>query len=62
MTRSASRRRCALTVGPELVTSPVLHRVRQEVIRRLARCTKTDHAFCWVMDFPLFEPDRDGPS
>jgi len=46
-----------LTVGPDRVTSPVLHRVRQEVIRRLAPPPKTAHAFCWVMDFPLFEPD-----
>ena len=46
-----------LTVGPDRVTSPVLHRVRQEVIRRLAPPPKAEHAFCWVMDFPLFEPD-----
>jgi aspartyl-tRNA synthetase len=46
-----------LTVGPDRVTSPVLDRVRQEVIRRLAPPAKTQHAFCWVVDFPLFEPD-----
>jgi aspartyl-tRNA synthetase len=33
--------------------------VRQEVIRRLAPPPKTPHAFCWVVDFPLFEPDPD---
>jgi aspartyl-tRNA synthetase len=48
-----------MTVGPDRVTSPVLDRVRQEVIRRLAPARKVDHAFCWVVDFPLFEPDPD---
>ena len=46
-----------LTVGPDRVTSPALDKVRQEVIRRLAPRPKTAHAFCWVVDFPLFEPD-----
>src|SRR2546422_5380795 len=46
-----------MTVGPDRITSPVLDRVRQEVIRRLAPAPKQAHAFCWVVDFPLFEPD-----
>jgi aspartyl-tRNA synthetase len=46
-----------ITVGPDRVTSPVLDRVRQEVIRRLAPKPKAAHAFAWVLDFPLFEPD-----
>jgi aspartyl-tRNA synthetase len=46
-----------MTVGPDHVTSPVLDRVRQEVIRRLAPAPKAAHAFCWVVDFPLFEAD-----
>src|SRR6266581_1677411 len=46
-----------LTVGPDRVTSPALDKVRQEVIRRLAPQPKVAHAFCWVVDFPLFEPD-----
>jgi len=46
-----------MTVGPDRVTSPVLDRVRQEVIRRLAPAPQAVHAFCWVVDFPLFEPD-----
>ena len=46
-----------MTVGPDRVTSPVLGRVRQEVIRRLAPAPLAAHAFCWVVDFPLFEPD-----
>jgi aspartyl-tRNA synthetase len=46
-----------LTVGPDRVSSAVLARVRQEVIRRLGPSPKTQHAFCWITDFPLFEPD-----
>ncbi len=46
-----------LTVGPDRVTSPVLDRMRQEVIRRLAPAPKMAHAFCWIVGFPLFEPD-----
>jgi aspartyl-tRNA synthetase len=46
-----------MTVGPDRVTSPVMDKVRQEVIRRLAPRPGRAHAFCWVVDFPLFEPD-----
>jgi aspartyl-tRNA synthetase len=46
-----------MTVGPDRVTSPALDKVRQEVIRRLRPPPKMAHAFCWVVDFPLFEPD-----
>ncbi len=46
-----------LTVGADQVTSPALDKVRREVIRRLAPAPKTAHALCWVVDFPLFEPD-----
>ncbi len=46
-----------LAVGPDRVTSPVLDRVRQEVIRRLDPAPKVRHAFAWIVDFPLFEPD-----
>src|SRR5207237_9571252 len=48
-----------MTAGPDRVTSPVLNRVRQEVIRRLAPAPQTAHAFCWVVDFPLFAPDAE---
>ncbi|MEX2155835.1 MAG: aspartate--tRNA ligase [Gemmatimonadales bacterium] len=48
-----------MTVGPDRVTSRALDKVRQEVIRRLAPQPKAAHAFCWVVDFPLFEPDPD---
>jgi aspartyl-tRNA synthetase len=46
-----------MAVGPDRITSPVLDRVRQEVIRRLTPPPRATHAFCWVVDFPLFEPD-----
>jgi aspartyl-tRNA synthetase len=46
-----------MTVGPDRVTSPALDKVRQEVIKRLRPAPKLAHAFCWVVDFPLFEPD-----
>jgi aspartyl-tRNA synthetase len=46
-----------LTVGPDRVTSPVLDRVRHDLIRRLAPPANRAHAFCWIVDFPLFEPD-----
>ena len=48
-----------MTVGPDRVTSPALDKVRQEVIRRLGPKPKMAHAFCWVVDFPLFEPDAE---
>jgi len=43
--------------GSDTVTSPALHAVRTALIRRLAPPAATDHAFLWVVDFPLFEPD-----
>jgi aspartyl-tRNA synthetase len=43
--------------GPDPVTSPALHAVRTALIRRLAPARREEHAFCWVLDFPLFEPD-----
>ncbi|NOT08790.1 MAG: Asp-tRNA(Asn)/Glu-tRNA(Gln) amidotransferase GatCAB subunit C, partial [Gemmatimonadales bacterium] len=43
--------------GPDRVTSPVLHAVRTALIRRLRPAPAVEHAFLWVVDFPLFEPD-----
>ncbi|MGH7539028.1 MAG: aspartate--tRNA ligase [Gemmatimonadales bacterium] len=40
---------------PKLLS--VLDKVRQEVIRRLAPTPKLEHAFGWIVDFPLFEAD-----
>jgi aspartyl-tRNA synthetase len=45
--------------GPDHVTSPVLHQVRLELVRRLGLKPMTPHAFAWVVDFPLFELDPD---
>ncbi len=44
-------------VGPDPVTSPALHLVRTALIKRLGLAPTTRHAFLWVVDFPLFEPD-----
>ncbi|HEU5169952.1 MAG TPA: aspartate--tRNA ligase [Gemmatimonadales bacterium] len=46
-------------VGPDAVTSPALHAVRTALIRRLAPPPLAAHAFCWVLDFPLFERDAE---
>ncbi len=43
--------------GADAVTSPALHGARSALIRRLGPAKLTDHAFSWVVDFPLFEPD-----
>jgi aspartyl-tRNA synthetase len=44
-------------VGPDAVTSPALHAVRSELVRRPGVTPAAPHAFCWVVDFPLFEHD-----
>jgi aspartyl-tRNA synthetase len=46
-----------VAAGKDHVTSPALDRVRLDVIRRLAPAPKMRHAFTWVDEFPLFEPD-----
>ena len=43
--------------GPDSVTSPVLAMVRLDVARRTNATPNTQHAFLWVVDFPLFEKD-----
>jgi aspartyl-tRNA synthetase len=43
--------------GPDRTTSAALHAVRTAVVRRPGTTVVTDHAFCWIVDFPLFEPD-----
>jgi len=43
--------------GADRFTSPALHAVRTALIRRLAPRPAADHAFTWVVDFPLFEED-----
>ena len=46
-------------VGRDPVTSPALHAVRTVVVRRPGVTPLRDHAFCWVVDFPLFEHDAE---
>ncbi|MBI4501157.1 MAG: aspartate--tRNA ligase [Gemmatimonadetes bacterium] len=46
-----------VAAGGDHVTSPALDRVRLDLIRRLAPEPKVRHAFTWVDDFPLFEPN-----
>ena len=43
--------------GADEATSPALHAVRMALTRRPEARRVTDHAFCWVVDFPLFERD-----
>jgi aspartyl-tRNA synthetase len=43
--------------GPDHVTSPALSAVRLALARRPGFTLEREHAFCWVVDFPLFEAD-----
>jgi aspartyl-tRNA synthetase len=43
--------------GPDHVTSPALHNVRMLAVKRPGVEPEAKHAFCWIVDFPLFEPD-----
>lgn len=45
--------------GVDQVTSPAMHAVRTGIVTRPEVEPVTDHAFCWVVDFPLFEQDPD---
>jgi len=45
--------------GPDTVTSPALHAVRTALSRRAGAAPGVAHAFCWIVDFPLFEVDPD---
>jgi aspartyl-tRNA synthetase len=44
-------------VGPDSVTSSALHSIRMELVKRPGVEPSTKHAFCWIVDFPLFERD-----
>jgi aspartyl-tRNA synthetase len=44
-------------VGKDDVTGPALHAARMELVRRAATAARAKHAFCWIVDFPLFEQD-----
>ena len=43
--------------GPDSITNPALAMVRLDLARRTNATPNTQHAFCWVVDFPLFEKD-----
>ena len=43
--------------GVDGVTSPALHAVRTALVRRPEVRPVTEHAFAWIVDFPLFEVD-----
>jgi aspartyl-tRNA synthetase len=45
--------------GPDAVTSPALHAVRALLMARPGVEPSAEHAFLWVVDFPLFERDPD---
>ena len=42
------------------VVSEVLHTVRQEMAQRLGYTDKNELSFAWIIDFPLFEEEKDG--
>jgi aspartyl-tRNA synthetase len=44
--------------GKDRVTSAALHTVRTAVVKRPGTPMLTDHAFLWIVDFPLFEADE----
>ncbi|MEX0856472.1 MAG: aspartate--tRNA ligase [Gemmatimonadota bacterium] len=48
-----------VAAGPDRVTSPALSAVRGAVVRALALPRVREHAWLWVLDFPLFE-EEDG--
>jgi aspartyl-tRNA synthetase len=43
--------------GPDRVTNSALGALRSALCKRPGITKVTDHAFCWIVDFPLFEPD-----
>ena len=44
-------------VGADAVALPAMGQVRLELTRRPEHLPTTAHAFCWIVDFPLFELD-----
>jgi aspartyl-tRNA synthetase len=44
-------------VGADRVALPAMGQVRLEITRRPEQVAATAHAFCWIVDFPLFELD-----
>ncbi len=48
-----------VAAGPDAVILPALSALRSEVIRAMALPPQREHAWLWVLDFPLFE-ETDG--
>jgi len=46
-------------VGADPAALPAMGQVRLELTRRPGIVPNTAHAFCWIVDFPLFEFDAD---
>lgn len=46
-----------LAAGPDRITSPALHATRHAAIEALELPKEREHAWAWVLDFPLFEED-----
>jgi aspartyl-tRNA synthetase len=44
-------------VGIDTTALPAMGQVRLELTRRPEHAPSTPHAFCWIVDFPLFELD-----
>ena len=45
-------------VGKDRVTSAALHAIRTDLVKRSGLRMLEEHAFVWIVDFPLFEPDE----
>ncbi|HUK63911.1 MAG TPA: aspartate--tRNA ligase, partial [Dongiaceae bacterium] len=43
--------------GPDAVILPALGRVRLDLVKKLGLAPATEHAFVWIVDFPMFEHD-----
>jgi aspartyl-tRNA synthetase len=57
--QAAERELLVAVVGPDPVTGPALHAVRMELAKRPGLGPSVPHAFCWIVDFPLFEHDSE---
>ena len=44
--------------GKDRMTSAALHAVRSALVKRPGQSMVADHAFLWIIDFPLFEADE----
>ncbi len=49
-----------VAAGTDRITSPALNAVRLALIEKLSPEASSNHAFSWIVDFPLFEEQDDG--